>query len=221
MPALNSTTSALLRRSTVSAEQMAQHEGLVRWVTRRQWLGGLPFDDALHEGRIGLWAALRCYDPKRGTAFSTYAVPAIERAIWRAVAIHHRLPSVPHLPPTQEPDPVEEVHRAQVSSALRDLVNHLPPRLRDIVIVHNGLSQDPPETFAAIGRSMGISRQRVHQLHNIAILRLAHPAYSLALRRLLEHLGRGDYRKALNRQHMAKRAKRKLRATVTATKIGR
>lgn len=32
------------------------------------------FADALHEGRIGLWSALCHYDPKCGTAFSTYEV---------------------------------------------------------------------------------------------------------------------------------------------------
>ena len=61
----NSTTSATLGKATISDEQMAQHEGLVRWVVRQQWLGGLPFDDALHEGRLGLWSALCRYDPQR------------------------------------------------------------------------------------------------------------------------------------------------------------
>ena len=47
------------------AEQLAAHEGLVSWVVRRQRRAGLPFGDALHEGRLGLWQALRHYDPAR------------------------------------------------------------------------------------------------------------------------------------------------------------
>lgn len=193
-----------------SAQRMAQHEGLVRWVVRQQWLGGLPFDDALHEGRLGLWAALCRYDPQRGTAFSTYAVPAIARAVWRAVAVHHR-PSCPtglQSDPTANIDPVDLIHRDQVDSALRDLVEQLPARLREIVIAHYGLSHNPPQTFAAIGRKMGISRQRVHQLHSRAILWLAHPAHSLALRHLLERNRRADYQQATARQRKAAHGRR-------------
>ena len=78
---------ARVGRREVSAEQLAEHEGLVRWAVRQQRLGGLPFADALHEGRLGLWRALQGYDAARGTSFSTYAVVAIKRAVWRAVGI--------------------------------------------------------------------------------------------------------------------------------------
>lgn len=77
-----STSFVPLQEGCISSDQMAEHEGLVRWVVRQQWLGELSFVDALHEGRIGLWRALRRYDPTRGTAFSTYAVVAISRAVW-------------------------------------------------------------------------------------------------------------------------------------------
>lgn len=184
------------------AQRMAQHEGLVRWVVRQQWLGGLPFDDALHEGRLGLWSALRRYDPLRGTAFSSYAVPAITRAVWRAVAVHQRLscPTKLQSVPSSGIDPIDLIHRTQVDCALLDLVGQLPTRLREIVIAHYGLGHNPPQTFAAIGQTMGISRQRVHQLHSKAILWLAHPAHSLQLRRLVERNRRPDYRQAIARQ---------------------
>ena len=177
----NYTTCALPRKASVSTQQMAEHEGLVGWVVRRQWLGELPFDDAVHEGRIGLWAALRGYDPQRGTTFSTYAVPAIARAVWRAVGAHSRLSSSPVLSdvPSDAPNLADEIHDLQVRCALLELVGHLPPRLREVIVAHYGLGQSPPQTFAAISHTMGISRQRVHQLHTTAILWLAHPAHSL------------------------------------------
>jgi DNA-directed RNA polymerase specialized sigma subunit len=50
---------------------MRRHEGLVQAVVRRQALGMLPFAEALHAGRIGLWWAIVGYDPARGLAFST------------------------------------------------------------------------------------------------------------------------------------------------------
>jgi len=203
------------RSVPVSSEQMAQHEGLVRWVVRQQWLGDLPFRDALHEGRLGLWAALQHYDAQRGTAFSTYAVPAIARAVWRAVAVQQRLISPVHSLPapsassgqalSEAIDLDEVIDNAQVRSLLLDLIDGLAPRLREVVIAHHGLGDDPPQTLAAIGRSIGISRQRVHQLHNTALLWLAHPAHSLPLRRVLERHSRADYRKTLARQHKTAR----------------
>lgn len=207
----NSTTPAALRKATISDEQMAQHEGLVRWVVRQQWLGGLPFDDALHEGRLGLWSALCRYDPQRGTAFSSYAVPAITRAVWHAVALHRRLscPTDLRSDSTGNIDPVELIHRAQVDSALRDLIEQLPTRLREIVVAYYGLAHNPPQTFAAIGHTMGVSRQRVHQLHVAAISWLAHPARSLPLRLLLQRHSREDYREALARGHKLARSRRR------------
>src|SRR6266496_100997 len=101
------------------AALLARHEGLVRWVVRRQRLGALSFEDAVHEGRIGLWHALRRYDPARGTTFSTYAVPAITRAIWQAVA-REQSPDPVTLPAPQtavlDADPAELLHAAAVAS---------------------------------------------------------------------------------------------------------
>ncbi len=194
-----STTTPLGGDNRIVEAQMAQHERLVQWVVRRQWLGDLPFADALHEGRIGLWSALCHYDPERGTAFSTYAVPAIVHAVWRAVAVESRLSSVRSLdvPCDADTSEIEAMDNALVYAALRDLAAQLPARLRHIVLAHHGLDGNPPQTFAAIGRALGVSRQRVHQLHVQAILWLAHPAHSLWLRRLLERNSRQDYHRAL------------------------
>jgi hypothetical protein len=52
---------------------------------------------------------------------------------------------------------------------------------------------------------LGVSRQRVHQLHVQAILWLAHPAHSLFLRRLLERNRRRDYQRTLSRARQVAR----------------
>jgi RNA polymerase sigma factor (sigma-70 family) len=181
---------------------MAKHEGLVRWVVRRQWLGGLTFEEALHEGRIGLWHALQRYDPSVGTRFSTYAVPAITRAVWAAVARHRRglSASTSSLAPMPGSDPVENIHRTQTQAALLQSVNQLPERLRQVIVAHHGLHVCPPQTFATIGANLGLTRQRIHQLHLKAVLWLAHPAHSLPLRFLLDRHGKADYAQALSRQ---------------------
>jgi DNA-directed RNA polymerase specialized sigma subunit len=68
------------RVADVGAE-LLRHEGLVHAVVRCQWLGYLNYAEALQAGRIGLWQALLRYDPAGGTAFSTYAWPAIARQV--------------------------------------------------------------------------------------------------------------------------------------------
>jgi RNA polymerase sigma factor (sigma-70 family) len=188
---------------------LAAHAGLVRWVVRRQWRGALPVEDAVQAGRIGLWQALRRYDPTRGTRLSTYAVPAIRHAVWAAVAADQPRPPVPACPtPAAEPEPVEAVHRAQVRAAVAALVAQLPPRQRAVVSAHYGLGDAPPQSFAAIGRTLGVSRQRVQQLHRAAVIALAQPAHSLPLRRLLDRTERRDYQQALARQRQQARAAR-------------
>jgi RNA polymerase sigma factor (sigma-70 family) len=197
------------------AEQLAAHEGLVRWVVRRQWRGALSAADALHAGRLGLWQALAHYDPGRGTRFSSYAVPAIRHAVWRAVA--ERRPAVP--PPTEAAaaregawvDPDEALAAAEVRVALDELLERLAPRLRRVVVAHYGLEGGSPQSFAAIGRMLGCTRQRAQQLHATALGWLAQPAHSRALRRLLGRDRRADYRQALARQRRRARARHRAR----------
>ena len=93
-------------------------------MARRQWSGGLPYADLLQVGRIGLWHALEHYDPERGTAFSSYAVPAIARSIWRAVVLAQRTPPeepMPH-PPQAAPDLEDPLERVISYELLHGLV---------------------------------------------------------------------------------------------------
>jgi len=176
---------------------MARHDGLVQAVVRQQVLGDLPFTEALQAGRIGLWRAVLGYGLERSTAFSTYAWPCIMRQVWRAVKVHTRFHSSPvtggGLPLLQEPDLALVWETAVVQQALYDLVQHLPGRLRYVVVARYGLNSTPPATYRQIGIALGLSGERARQLHTEALVWLRHPAHSYALHSLLERHTVADY----------------------------
>lgn len=179
---------------------MARHAGLVHAVVRRQVLGDLPFAEALQAGRIGLWRAILGFDPARGFAFSTYAWPAIQRRVWRAVKSQsHPHPSAEMLAsilPSPSPDPDQVWEAAQIQHALHTLIRRLPPRLRYVIEARYGLNGHRPFYYRQIGAALGLCGERARQLHTEALVWLRHPAHSYNLRSLLGRHDLADYRDA-------------------------
>jgi RNA polymerase primary sigma factor len=68
---------------------------LVASVARRHVGRGLPMEDLLQEGVVGLIRAAEKFDWRRGTRFSTYAVPWIRQAIAQGLANTGRLIRLP------------------------------------------------------------------------------------------------------------------------------
>lgn len=56
---------------------------------------GLPLDDLIQEGNLGLLAAVRQFDPERGIPFSTYATGWIRQAICRGISTKSRTIRIP------------------------------------------------------------------------------------------------------------------------------
>jgi len=182
---------------------MFRHDGLVQAVVRRQYLGALPFGEALQAGRIGLWHAILGFDPGRGLAFSTYAWPCIMHAIWQAVKTERcqqRLCGCPRLCSAVSEDPaegvLEDILRPSLSQALHELLQRLPDSLRHIVLRYYGLDGYPSASYRQLGARLGLSHERVRQLHLQALVWLRHPAHSQALRTLLQRHTVADYERA-------------------------
>lgn len=57
---------------------------------------GLPFEDLLNEGNIGLIEAAHHFDPSRGTKFITYAIWWIRKSILKALSQHAAMVRIPN-----------------------------------------------------------------------------------------------------------------------------
>jgi RNA polymerase sigma factor (sigma-70 family) len=179
---------------------LRQHEGLVRQIVAHQQLCGLPFEEALQVGRIGLWRAIEGYDPQRGTRFSTYAYPAIIRQVWGAVrrkcAWERRQVQWAVLGEffeAKSPDEQQKEEWEEVEQVLRGMVVGLPERQEEVIRRHYGLEGGARQTLAEIGGEWGVSRQRVYQIEEAALVWLRQPGHSQELRNLLGRHSQGEY----------------------------
>jgi RNA polymerase primary sigma factor len=98
---------------------------LVASVARRHLGRGLPMEDLLQEGVVGLIRAAEKYDWRRGTRFSTYAVPWIRQSISQALANPSRLVRLP-APQHLEAERLARTERGLLERGARE------PRLADL-----------------------------------------------------------------------------------------
>ena len=193
---------------------MEQHDGLVHAFIRRQGGGAISYEEALQAGRIGLWRAMRGYDPTRGTAFCTYAWVAICRQIRRRadeLSQDHHIWSREVPGSWVAPDPAVEMEKKLIRDVLFDLVSQLPQRLRRVIVGRYGLGEHPACTLKKLGKELGVTSERVRQLQQEALAWLRHPAHSWRLRHLVGENRAADYRRALAQNAALRRSRRKKR----------
>ena len=192
-------------------EAMEQHDGLVHAFIRRQGGGDISYEEALQAGRVGLWHAIRGYDPTRGTTFSTYAWVAICRQIrHRAKELGQDTDVWSQEVPASWvlPDPAGKLERELIQSVLLDLVSQLPDRLRQVIVGRYGLGEEPPCLLKELGKELGLTGERVRQLQQEALAWLRHPSHSWRLRQLVDKNTVADYRRALAENAALRRSRR-------------
>ncbi|HUH06091.1 MAG TPA: sigma-70 family RNA polymerase sigma factor [Kofleriaceae bacterium] len=118
-----------LRREFINANLR-----LVVTVARKYKLGGLPFEDLIQEGNLGLMKAVDRFDYRRGLRFSTYATWWIRHNVGRALAEKSRTIRLPvHVVESQQ-------RVARVRRELSSSLNRAPTRAE--VAVAADLAED-------------------------------------------------------------------------------
>jgi RNA polymerase primary sigma factor len=162
---------------------------------------GVPLDDLISEGCVGLLKAVRRYRAENGTRFMTYAAFWIRKEILAAIAeqphavhvpdyaIRHgfRPPKLVRLDapafadntvrlvdrlPHDGPLPVDAVVRSFESSRLRQELLRLTARERAVIIWRFGLCGSAPRTLDEIASDLSLSGERIRQIELAALRRL-------------------------------------------------
>jgi len=162
---------------------------------------GLPFEDLIAEGCVGLLEAIRRYDAANDTRFMTYASFWVRKKILAAIsdqphAVHvpryarqHGFASIRVLrldvpqhadeelriaDSLRHPDPLpaDTMIESERTGEVRREVLNLPPREQVVIAGRFGLGGRAPETLEAIARRLGLSKERVRQIEVAALARL-------------------------------------------------
>jgi RNA polymerase sigma factor (sigma-70 family) len=187
------------------------NEGLVHYIVQRQEIGGVEYQDLVQAGRIALWQSILHFDPGRGNPFVSYAWPAIRHQVWRCLADAEQsreyveIEEGLDLPGQAEAAWQEE----QVQQLLREELECLPERLRRVICLVYGLEEQEAHSLAEIGREWGVSRERIRQLRNEALVLLRLPALSQPVRFLCEQDSRAAYHRALALNRAWQRSQRR------------
>jgi RNA polymerase sigma factor (sigma-70 family) len=181
-----------VRRGDVAAKQkLVRHNlGFVLAYARKYRRGTVRLEDLVQEGSVGLLRAADKFDPEAGNRFLTYAAWWIHAHIGKFLreARSAVRPQGGRVAPPDEsldegvgdsdehplvdriegdrPDPEAAYLAIERDRVVREAVEKLRSRLGGLGwdIVRSRLMHDSPTTLAEMGKSWGLSRERVRQI---------------------------------------------------------
>jgi RNA polymerase sigma factor (sigma-70 family) len=175
---LNVLEAHLRRAMEVKNEILRANLRLVVSVARRHLRPGLTLNELVSDGTMTLMRAVDAFDTHRGNKFSTYATFALMKGFARSVPqmLAHRAAGQPDDPTRLIELPDRRVAGATNRFLAREELGHLLQRLdkreRDVLSGHFGLGDVMPASYEQLGRRLGISKERVRQIEQLALAKL-------------------------------------------------
>jgi RNA polymerase primary sigma factor len=167
---------------------------------------GLPLEDLINEGNIGLINALDHFDPERGCHFITYAIWWIRQAMLKAIRAAERVsadspedargpvsldsplfdeegatPLTDLIPDRENQGPEQVVLDGSLKNEIERLLKRLSPREVNILRERFGLDGREPASLEEIGKRLRMTRERIRQIEKKALLRIRHSARAESL----------------------------------------
>jgi RNA polymerase sigma factor (sigma-70 family) len=165
------------------ADLVGANMALVVAMAKRTRINSVEFAELVSEGNMALLRSVEKFDCSRGFKFSTYACRAILKAFNRLATktgnYRQHFPTE-FDPDLEQSDELERRHTDQRELALEDLDRILRKNLARLTRVEHAVvaarfavaGHPRPQTLEQVGRLVGLSKERVRQVQNDALVKL-------------------------------------------------
>lgn len=185
------------RLSRSLRDQIAETNlALVLAMAKRSRSKDVDFSDQISEGNMALLRAVDKFDASRGFKFSTYACRAILKSFSRqgikATKYRQRFPTEfdPSLETSNFPEERRQLDERERAQEVKQIVLNNAADLTDVEqeVLHHRFGFDAgrngkPLTLAQVGMLIGLTKERVRQIQNRALLKLREAVESRCLPR--------------------------------------
>src|SRR3954452_23013310 len=157
---------------------------LVLAMAKRTRLGDVDFAEVVSEGNMALIRAVEKFNVDKGFKFSTYACRAILKAFSRTALKHskHRLRFPVEFEPDLEKcvwiDKKRDMVEEDLTDELKQIVDRNLAELSDVeqTVIRQRFNwnekQESPLTLEEVGRIIGVTKERVRQIQNKALMKI-------------------------------------------------
>ncbi len=171
------------RAQQVRGQLAGANMALVVAMAKRTRINSVEFGELVSEGNMALLRSLEKFDVSRGFKFSTYACRAIlksfNRMATKAGNYRQHFPTE-FVPDLERSDEIERRHADQRDLALEDLHRILMANVAGLSSVERRVvgarfavgSYHERQTLEQVGRIVGLSKERVRQVQNDALVKL-------------------------------------------------